>query len=76
MSTQKHSDIMQLRHLIMTDCDQPFLTQAVNLIRIMDNITETVQYTATRKLLLGLAYSRSHSETESGVCINLYQRQS
>lgn len=49
---------------------EPFLTQTLNFIAVMDNVAEASELTGTSKLFFGLSNSADHTVTETAAGID------
>ena len=67
MRAQQHLHAVQVSQFGMGNGLQPFGTQTLDLVGIVDDVSQAIQGTLRVQFLFGLAYGRHHAEAETGV---------
>ena len=71
MSTEEHTNTMQLLELFVINGNESHRTQTFTLHAIVYDVAQAIKRSPLLQFLLSLAYGRGHTEAKSRTFVNL-----
>ena len=72
MSTEQNFGIVDVLQLLVVDCHQAHLPEAVALLAVMHNVAQAIEPFLLCQLLLRLADGPRHAKAEARTLVNFY----